>query len=88
MKHRRKKSTWSDALPDDAWMDEPEVHLYRLQHPHKPRYLGTYIPEHIRLAYVADHWGGGDYFFRAVHRGRVVRRGIFSIAGNPIRGFQ
>ena len=88
MKRRRKKSHWTDSLPDDGWTNEPKVYLYCLQHPHKPRLLGVYLPELINNVDVMAYWGGGDYWFKAVHRGRVVRRGIFSIEGNPIRGFR
>lgn len=87
-RRRRKKYTWSDSLPDDMWTDEPKVHLYRLQHPGKPRYLGIYLAFLVDEAFVASYYGGGDYLFIASHRGRVVRRGVFSIEGNPIRGFR
>ena len=79
---------WTDSLPDDGWTHAPKVYLYRLQHPHKPRLLGVYLPELISNVDVMAYWGGGDYWFKAVHRSRVVRRGIFSIEGNPIRGFR
>ena len=88
MTRRRKKSHWTDSLPDDGWTHAPKVHLYRLQHPYTPRYLGTYLPELISEMDVAAYWGGGDYFIKAIHRGRVVHRGVFSIEGNPIRGFR
>ena len=86
MKRRRRKSQWTDSLPDDGWTNEPKVYLYRLQHPYKPRYLGTYLAELISDVDVMAYWGGGDYFFNVVHRGRVVRRGIWSIEGKPRRG--
>ena len=82
------RSHWTDSLPDDGWTNEPKVDLYRLQHPYKPRYLGTYLAELISDVDVMAYWGGGDYFFKVVHRGRIVRRGIWSIEGKPIRGFR
>ena len=87
-RRRTYRSHWTDSLPDDEWTHEPKVHLYRLQHPYKPRFLGTYLIELISLADAAADYGGGDYFFKVVHRGRVVHRGVFSIEGNPIRGFR
>ena len=87
-RRRTHRSHWTDSLPDDGWTHAPKVYLYRLQHPYKPRLLGVYLPELISEVDVMAYWGGGDYFFKAVHRGRVVRRGTFSIEGNPIRGFR
>ena len=63
MKRRRKKSHWTDSLPDDGWTHAPNVHLYRLQHPYKPRLLGVYLPELISDVDVMAYWGGGNYFF-------------------------
>ena len=87
-RRRTHRSHSTDSLLDDGWTDAPKVDLYRLQHPYKPRYLGTYLPELISEIDVMVYWGGGDYLFMVVHRGRVIRRGIFSIEGPPIRGFR
>ena len=88
VRRRTPRSHWTDSLPDDGWTHAPKAHLYRLQHPYKPRYLGTYLAELFSDVDVMTDWGEGDYFFKVVHRGRVVHRGIFSIEGNPILGFR
>ena len=88
VRRRTHHSHRTDSLPDDGWTKAPKVALYRLQPPYKPRYLGTYLPELISEIDVMAYWGGGDYFFKVVHRGRIVRRGIWSIEGKPIRGFR
>ena len=88
MQRRRKTSRWANSLPDDGWTYAPKVHLYRLQHPYKARLLGVYLPELISEVDVMAYWGGGDYLFKVVHRGRVIRRGIWSLEGRPRRGLR
>ena len=84
-RRRRKRSAGSDSLPDDEWTHEPKVHLYNLEHPGKPLYLGTYLAFMLDQSYVAATYGGGQYLFIVVYRGRLLRRGVWAIEGNPIR---
>ena len=86
MTRRRKiKYTGAESLPEDLWAKEPLVRLYRLEPGRTPQYLCTQIAFLVTESRVQESYGGGQYLFRVVHRGRVVRRGIFSIEGNPIR---
>ena len=87
-RRRTHRSHGTDSLLDDEWTHERKTHLYRLQHPYKPRYLGTYLAELLNEIDVMTIWGGGDYFFKVVHRGRVIRLGIWCIEGRPRRGFR
>jgi len=84
-RRRRKKTLWTDSLPDDPWTDEPKVRLYRLEPNRKPPYLGTYLAFLIDDIYVLATHGGGEYLFIVFYRGRILRRGIWAIEGNPIR---
>jgi len=80
----RRRSRWFDSLPQDEWSDEPRVHLYRLVHPRK-WYLGTYLVGLIDQSLVAATYGGGEFLFVVVYRGRILRKGIWSIEGYPIQ---
>ena len=65
VRRRTHRSHWTDSLPDDGWTHAPKAHLYRLQHPYKPRYLGTYLAELFSDVDVMTDWGEGDYFLRS-----------------------
>ena len=79
------RSNWTDPLPDDPWRNEPRLSLYCLDRPGKPRPLGTNLAFLVDEIYVLATPGGGQYLFIVVHRGRILRRGIWDIEGPPIR---
>lgn len=84
-RRRRKQPTWLDSLPCDEWIHEPKVQLYRLEYPGKWLYLGTYLAYLLDQSFVATTYGGGEYLFVVVYRGRIVRKGIWAIEGDPIQ---
>ena len=83
-RRRTARDNWANNLPDDWGEDAPQVYLYRDDPPRPRQYLGFFYPEFFRLADVASQFGGGDYWYKAVRQGRVVRSGGFSIEGPPI----
>jgi hypothetical protein len=84
-RRRCKSSHWSDSLPDDEWTNRPKVHIFRLEPYRKPRYIGTHLAFLVDESYVQGIYGGGEYLYIAVHRGRVCLRGTILIEGPPIR---
>jgi len=81
---RKYRDNWAKALPGDSWEHEPKVYLYRDDPPRPRQFLGIFHPDFLSLADVAAQFGGGDYWYRAVYQGEVVRSDGFSIAGPPI----
>lgn len=86
MNRRRKdQPDWLDSLPDDG-SDELQVRLYRIiDDSEKRRYLGTmWVCDGYFSSDVAARFGGGAYWFVAIRRGRVVRKGRFDFEGEPL----
>jgi hypothetical protein len=80
---RHSRKNWVDALPGDWPENEPKVYLYRIEPRPRPLYLGVFLAWHFDEAFVASQFGGGDYWYRAVSKGRISRVDTFSIEGAP-----
>ncbi len=82
-RHRNSHDNWADTFPTDWWANEPKVYLYRMDPRRGRQYLGVIPAWSFGEGFVASQFGGGDYWYRAVHKGRVIRSGMFSIEGPP-----
>lgn len=84
-RRRRHQHGLIDSLPDD-WSDELQVRLYRIiEDSGTCRYLGTmWAYDGYFSSDVAARFGGGAYWFVAIRRGRVVRKGRFDLEGEPL----
>lgn len=80
---RNYRNNWVAALPGDWPKNEPKVYLYRIDPRCKRQYLGVFLAWSFGEGFVQSQFGGGDYWYQAVHKGRVIRSGMFSIEGPP-----
>ena len=83
---RHSPKNWVEALPGDSPEHEPTVYLYRIDPQHKRQYLGVFPAWYFDLAFVQSQFGGGDYWYRAVYKGRIRRSDGFLIDGPPKPG--
>ena len=81
---RNSRKNWVDALPGDWPEHEPKVKLYRLDSQGSPQYLGVFLARGFDEGFVQSRFGGGDYWYRAVYKGRIWRSDGFLIEGPPI----
>lgn len=78
-RRRRITFTCSVSMPEDEWIHQPKVHLYRIDPPRKPRFLTTYVNIMFSTSLVAAEHGHGKYLFIVSRNHRVLRRGILTI---------
>ena len=80
------RRNWVEALPGDWPEHEPTVYLYRIDPQDKRRYLGVFPAWRFDLPFVKSEFGGGDYWYQAVYKGRICRTDGFLIEGPPKPG--
>ena len=80
---RNSRNNWVDTLPADWWEREPKVYLYRIDPRRVWQYLGVFLADYFDEGFVASRFGGGDFWYRAVYKGRTWRTEMFSIEGPP-----
>ncbi|HBR52008.1 MAG TPA: hypothetical protein DEA71_18260 [Nitrospira sp.] len=82
-RHRNSHDSWADALPGDWPENEPKVYLYRIDPQRGRQYLGVFPAWYFDESFVQSQFGGGDYWYRAVYKGRICRSDGFLIDGPP-----
>lgn len=80
---RNSRNNWVAALPGDWLKNEPKVYLYRIVPHRRPLYLGLFAHWYFDESFVQSQFGGGDYWYRAVYKGRIRRSDGFLIEGPP-----
>ena len=80
---RNSRNNWVATLPGDWPENEPRVHLYRIDPQRGWQYLGVFAAWYFDESFVQSQFGGGDYWYRAVHKGRIRRTDGFLIDGPP-----
>ncbi len=80
---RHSRKNWVDALPGDWPENEPKVYLYRIDSQRRQRYLDVFPAWYFDLGVVKSQFGGGEYWYKAVYKGRIWRSDGFLIEGPP-----
>ena len=74
----------SPDLVELIQLNRVDLLLYRECPDRKLRYLTTYAPEAFDLKQIRRRFGGGRFWVFAKRWGKIIRRRVFEIEGQPI----